>query len=127
MTLVQASIANNGKTVIILADRLLTRSFGDDFPSYEFEGNSPKIISRGDVGIGFAGSALYADMATSQLSPSISDFDEIVDNISRLIVTTHPPPTAKFIINEIISHIAMVANKTFRLMDGKHNAHTHSR
>ena len=45
----------------------------------------------------------------------------------RFCVTTHPPPTAKFIINEIISHIAMVANKTFRLMDGKHNAHTHSR
>ena len=58
MTLVQASIANNGKTVIILADRLLTRSFGDDFPSYEFEGNSPKIVSRGDVGTGFAGSAV---------------------------------------------------------------------
>ena len=31
---------------------------------------------------------LYADMATSQLSPSISDFDEIVDNISRLIKDT---------------------------------------
>ena len=36
----------------------------------------------------------------------------------------YSPPTAKFIINEIIFYIAMVANKIFRLMDGEHNAHT---
>ncbi|MDY6966281.1 MAG: hypothetical protein SVM80_10005 [Halobacteriota archaeon] len=88
MTLVQASIANNGETVIIVADRLLTRSFGEKFPSYEFEGNSPKIISRGKVGIGFAGSALYADMVTSELSTDISDFDEIVGAISNFVKNT---------------------------------------
>lgn len=88
MTLVQASIANGGETIIIIADRLLTRSFGEDFPSYEFEGNSPKISSRGNLGVGFAGSALYADMATSLLIPTIFDFDEIVDAISDFVKDT---------------------------------------
>ena len=88
MTLVQASIANKSESVIIIADRLLTRSFGENFPSYEFEGNSPKIISRGNVGIGFAGSALYADMATSELPSTISDFDKIVNAISRFVKDT---------------------------------------
>ena len=63
MTLVQASIANDGKCVILVADRLLTRSFGENFPSYEFEWNRPKIFSKAKVGIGFAGVALYADIA----------------------------------------------------------------
>lgn len=82
MTLVQVSISNNGNSVTMIADRLLTKSFGEDFPSYEFEGNSPKIISRNNVGIGFAGSALYIDMAISLLDENISDFDEITKVIS---------------------------------------------
>lgn len=52
MTLVQASIANNGETIIIVADRLLTSSFGRDFPDYESKGVSPKIYLRGNVGVG---------------------------------------------------------------------------
>ncbi len=39
----------------------------------------------------------------------------------------YSPPTAKFIINEIIFPIAMVVNKTFHLMDGEHDVHTYSR
>jgi len=88
MTLVQASIANKGETVIILADRLLTKTFGEDFPSYEFEGNFAKIISQSNVGIGFAGSALYADMAISSLPHDISDFDEIAEIISKFVKDT---------------------------------------
>lgn len=88
MTLVQASISNNGNTVIMIADRLLTNTFGVDFPSYEFEGNSPKIISRNNVGIGFAGSALYTDMAISLLDENISEFDEIVKAISKFAKDT---------------------------------------
>lgn len=88
MTLVQALIANNGETVIILADRLLTKTFGEDFPSYEFEGNQPKIFSRTNVGIGFAGSALYADMAISKVPPDITDFDEITKIISDFAKVT---------------------------------------
>ena len=85
MTLVQASIANNGESVIVIADRLLTQEFGEEFPSYEFEGNTPKIISRGNVGIGFAGSALYADMAISAIPSSLTDSDKIVEDISKFV------------------------------------------
>ncbi len=84
MTLVQSSFSNKGETVIMVADRLLTSSFGGDFPDYETEGTSPKICLRGNVGIGFAGSALYADMATSEVTPS-SDFDKIVEKISKFV------------------------------------------
>ena len=84
MTLVQASIAQNGKTVILIADRLLTRQLSKDLPSYEFESPTPKIITREKVGIGFAGSALYADIATSKLLDK-TDFDEIVRTISKYI------------------------------------------
>lgn len=86
MTLVQASIANNGEAIILVADRLLTASFGRDFPDYESEGASQKIYSVGSIGIGFAGSALYSDMAISEVSSSsITDFDEIVKKISEFV------------------------------------------
>ncbi len=88
MTLVQTSIANRGGTVVILADRLLTNTFGEDFPMYESEGNSPKIFLKKNVGIGFAGSAIYADMAISSLPSDISDFDEIVKIISDFVKDT---------------------------------------
>jgi hypothetical protein len=39
----------------------------------------------------------------------------------------YSPPTAKFIINEIIFPIVMVVNKIFRLMDGEHDVQTYSR
>ena len=39
----------------------------------------------------------------------------------------YSPPTTKFIINAIIFPIVMAANKIFRLMDGEHDAQTHSR
>ncbi len=40
--------------------------------------------------------------------------------------SNYVPPTAKFIINEIISPIVMVVNKIFRLMDGEHDVHAYS-
>jgi hypothetical protein len=39
----------------------------------------------------------------------------------------YSPPTAKFIINEIIFPIAIVVNKIFHLMDGEDDVHTYSR
>jgi len=36
-------------------------------------------------------------------------------------LSNYSPPTTKFIINEIIFSIVMVANKIFRLMDGEHD------
>ena len=44
--------------------------------------------------------------------------------IETYLKCNYSPPTEKFIINEIIFHITIVANKIFRLMDGEHNAHT---
>ena len=54
------------------------------------------------------------------------DFDRNGEQkfIQELFGGNYSPPTAKFIINEIIFYIAIVANKIFRLMDGEHNAHT---
>lgn len=84
MTLVQASIADNGKSVVLIADRLLTRTLSGDLPSYEFESNTPKIILRGNVGIGFAGSALLAEMSKQSLGRQ-NDFDGMVERISETV------------------------------------------
>ena len=111
MTLVQASISNDGNTIVIIADRLLTKSFGEDFPSYEFESNSPKIISINNVGIGFAGSALYADMATLDLQFNILDtssFDDIVDIISKFIKTTREST-----IEDMVKKLSGISSEDF--------------
>jgi 20S proteasome alpha/beta subunit len=63
----------------------LTTYLGKDIPEYETEWSRPKILSRGRVGIGFAGTSLYADMALSSLGNQISDFAEIVENISTFV------------------------------------------
>jgi len=84
LTLVQASIAGSKNSTILIADRLLTTKLSRDLPSYEFESPIQKIISRGNVGIGFAGSSLHADIATSKIEDK-TDFDEIVKTISGYI------------------------------------------
>ena len=84
MTLVQASIANNGNSAILIADRLLTTRLSRDLPSYEFESPIQKIILKEKVGVGFAGSSLHGDIATSKIA-DIFDFDEIVKTISEYI------------------------------------------
>lgn len=84
MTLVQASIAGEGESVILIADRLLTTRLSRDLPSYEFESPTPKIVRRGNVGVGFAGSSLHADVATSKIRET-TDFDEIINIISDYI------------------------------------------
>lgn len=108
MTLVQASIANNGEAIIIVADRLLTSSFGRDFPDYESEGATPKIYLRENVGIGFAGSALYSDMAISEVSSSITDFDKIVKKISDFVKMQR-----ETIINEEVLRITGIKSEDF--------------
>jgi len=85
MTLVQASIANKGDSIILIADRLLTTYLGGDIPDYETEWSQPKILSKGNVGIGFAGTALYADMVLSRREENLSDLDKIVENISNIV------------------------------------------
>lgn len=108
MTLVQASIANSGEAMIIVADRLLTSSFGRDFPEYESEGSSSKIYARGNVGIGFAGSALYADMAISKVSSSLTDFREIIKKLSEFVITQR-----KTIINGEVSRVTGIQSDEF--------------
>lgn len=83
MTLVQASIANSGNSVILIADRLLTRQIGES--KYEFEWGEPKIIQQGKmIGIGFAGISYYADVALSKIEGD-ENFDEICNKISECI------------------------------------------
>ena len=113
MTLVQASIANNGKSVIMVADRLLTSSFGEDFPDYESEGNTPKISLWGNIGIGFSGSALYADMATSEVPSSLTDFDKVVKKISNFVKGQRDA-----IINNEVIRITGITSKEFFLTSG---------
>jgi hypothetical protein len=84
MTLVQASIADDGNSVVLIADRLLTRRLSRDLPSYEFESATPKILFRGNVGIGFAGLSLYAEISTRSLNKE-KDFDKITGIISKCV------------------------------------------
>jgi hypothetical protein len=109
MTLVQASIANDGKTIIIVADRLLTSSFGRDFPDYESEGANQKIYLKGNIGVGFAGSALYSDMAISEVSSlSITDFNETVKKISEFVKKQR-----ENIINNEVVRVTGITSKDF--------------
>lgn len=84
MTLVQVSIADKGKSIVLIADRLLTSMLSEDVPPYEFEARTPKIIHRSSVGVGFAGSSLYADLAISEIGNK-KDLDNIVKTISTFI------------------------------------------
>ncbi len=84
MTLVQASIAEGGNAVILIADRLLTTKLSADLPSYEYESGVPKIFYRGTSGIGFAGASLHADACIAKLDVE-EDFDNITDIISCYI------------------------------------------
>ncbi|KXA90452.1 hypothetical protein AKJ62_00735 [candidate division MSBL1 archaeon SCGC-AAA259D14] len=55
-------------------------------PSYEFESLEPKMVCRNRVGIGFAGSSLYADIIERTVTKEkLEDFDKIVENISKKI------------------------------------------
>jgi len=108
MTLVQACIADKGDCVILIADRLLTSTLSEDLPSYEFESNTPKIIHKGNiVGVGFAGSSLYADLATSKIDDK-EDFDEITKVLSDFIKKEKDG-----VINSFIKRLTGVESKDF--------------
>ena len=96
MTLVQVSIADKGDCVILVADRLITGTLSEDLPDYEFEAHSPKIIYHGNVGIGFAGSSLYADLMAEKINNK-KDFDEIVKIVSNFIKNENEKEIAIFI------------------------------
>lgn len=84
MTLVQASIGDKGRCVILIADRMLTSRLSEELPPYEFESTNPKIIHRGNVGVGFSGISLYIDFAISKIGNK-TDFDEIVKTTSKFV------------------------------------------
>jgi hypothetical protein len=84
MTLVQASIGDKGKCVILIADRMLTSRLSEGLPSYEFESTTPKIVHKGNVGVGFSGISLYIDLAISKIG-NRTDFDEIVKTTSEFV------------------------------------------
>jgi hypothetical protein len=108
MTLVQASIANKGNSIILIADRLVTASFVEGFPEYESEGNTPKIKTRGNVGIGFSGSELYADMAIDSIPSTLTDFDKIQKEISKFVKKQR-----ETIINDKIVKLTGLPSKDF--------------
>jgi hypothetical protein len=86
MTLVQAAIAENGNAVILTSDRLLSRRLSDDVPHYEFEADKPKIIPRNTLGVGFAGSQLYAELISDMiLDGGHHEFDRVTEEISDFI------------------------------------------
>jgi len=81
MTLVQASICNNGNSIILIADRLLTRRISEE-NEYEFEGVEPKIVELGKVGIGFAGISYYGETIIDTIRDKIG-LDEICKGIGE--------------------------------------------
>lgn len=107
MTLVQASIANNGNSVVLIADRLLTTHLSVDLPPYEFESHTPKIVIQENIGIGFAGSGLYADVAMAKIEEK-TDLDDIVDTISKYISETRQD-----IVNKNIKRTTGVSSTDF--------------
>ncbi len=107
MTLVQASIADNGKSTILIADRLLTTRLSRDLPSYEFESPIQKIILKEKVGVGFAGSSLHVDIAISKIVDKV-DFDEIIYIISDYISTKR-----KELIDKHIERLTGVGSSEF--------------
>jgi len=107
MTLVQANIADNGNSIILLADRQLTMQLSPDLSPYEFEAKTPKIFFHENVGMGFAGSGLYADVAASKISDK-KDFDEIASTI-----TTYISETRKDIIEKTIKRLTGVDSDMF--------------
>ena len=107
MTLVQVSIADKGKSIVLIADRLLTSWLSEDIPSYEFESQTPKIIHRGSVGIGFAGTSIYADLATCKVGNK-KDFDVIVKTISTFFKNEK-----KTMVDAFIKRLCGVSSEMF--------------
>jgi hypothetical protein len=84
MTLIQASIAAKGESIIMIADRLLTMKIAEDIMEYEFESVSPKLVLQDNVGIGFAGNAIYADIAMGRVS-EVTGINNIIGAMSNLM------------------------------------------
>jgi len=72
--------------VIMVADRLLTRTVSRGMVPYEFESVEPKIYSRDNVVVGFAGSELWAQPIRSSIEESEKkDFDKVVELVSQWV------------------------------------------
>jgi len=102
-TLIQASIANNGNSVILIADRLLTSRIGrDETLQYEFEWNQEKIFYVENVGVGFAGAAIFADKAEKEVRKKSKnkDLTSIINAISKYIKNEKKEIINQFIFNE---------------------------
>jgi len=88
---------------------------------------NPERKEHGVGDVWYAYRRAYDEMVRVVVNGKQKPYIVITMHYDRRLVTTHPPPTAKFIINEIIFHIAMVVKNKLRLMDGENNAHTYSR
>ncbi len=111
MTLVQASICENGDTIILIADRMLSSSMGE-FIQYEKEGEASKIFLFGNNAIGFAGTLddIIRVKNKIEIKNNIDDFLECVlkvmkkikeNELERLILTQTIWKTQKEFIENI--------------------------
>ena len=107
MTLVLAAIANQGKSVVMAADRLWTRSMGSDFTEYGFEANLPKIKCFGKYAVGFSGNASYADSAFAMFSNEL-DLDSVVSIISSFIISEREK-----IIERLVNQVTGLSAREF--------------
>jgi len=100
MTLVQASICENGNTIIFIADRMVSSSMGE-YIQYEKEGNSSKIFRFKNNVIGFAG--VLPDIIKVKNRLELKDnFEEFLDNILKVMKDIKDEELERLIINESI-------------------------
>lgn len=86
MTLVQASFCENGNSVILIADRLVSFSYGRVL-EYEREGKTPKIFCYENNLVGFAGGITDILKIRNRIkdTPNVEDFSKNIFKIMKTI------------------------------------------
>jgi len=82
MTVVLASIAQNGNAIIMASDRMLARAS----LTYQFEHDSPKIRQVNDYLIGYAGTTTFADDIVSHKYPTFKTMKEFIEEFSAFYI-----------------------------------------
>lgn len=86
MTLIQASICNNGKAIILIGDRMVSIEMGNI--NYEHEAKVPKLYYFDKYAIGFAGSLNDIKRISNKISKnktwkSVVEFADYISNVFR--------------------------------------------
>lgn len=83
MTLVQASICDNGNTIIFIGDRMVSSLMGE-FIQYEKEGNTSKLFIFKNNAIGFAG-ALSDIIRVKNRIEMLDNVDDFLNNVLKVM------------------------------------------